>query len=72
MSTNQVALTLDKWKLIQFAELDIFNDSDVELRSIGMTPLDIRLFREWQKQNPATRFNIKTPYKTVEMKGKHG
>lgn len=40
---------LDKWKIIQFAELDIFCDKDEELTSIGMTPSDIKQFREWQK-----------------------
>ena len=49
--------TLDKWKLIQFAELDLFQDSDEELKTIGMTSLDIRLFREWQKQTIGSKIH---------------
>jgi hypothetical protein len=49
LSSKSVVPPLDKWKLIQFAELDLFEDSDEVLKRIGMAPLDIRLFREWQE-----------------------
>jgi len=42
-------LPLHKWKMIQFAELDLFDDPDEMLKNIGMAPPDIRLFRKWQK-----------------------
>jgi len=50
MPPNQAVLTFDIWKLIQFAELDLFDDSDETLKTIGMAPQDVRQFREWQKQ----------------------
>jgi len=47
---------IDKWKTIQFAKLDVFEDSDEELKKIGMTPLDIRQFRDWQKSTTFREF----------------
>jgi len=41
---------LEKWKVIQFAELELFEDSDEGLEKIGLSPLDVRQFREWQKE----------------------
>lgn len=49
MPPNQITVSFNKWKLIQFAELDLFEDTNEELKMIGMNPLDIRLFRDWQK-----------------------
>ena len=55
MSTNLKPPSLDKWKIIQFGALDAFDDSDEQLKKIGMTSLDIRLFRDWQKGPPTLK-----------------